>query len=116
MTVPSANARLLQQVLTPLLEDFRYWFERSLRLLESEKLDFLSESVQSDLLRRVRQAQQELWSAEMLYTLSKHEVGVDPQLIARWHRLLMECARVSRNYRELHTPSPPSPANTEPPA
>lgn len=116
MTVPSGNASLLQQVLTPLLEDFRYWFERSLSLLESARLDFLTETAQSDLLRRVRQAQQELQSAEMLYALSKHEVGVDPHLIAQWHRLLMECARVGRKYRELHPPSPPSPANTESPA
>ncbi len=97
-----SKAELLKQILSPLLDDYRYWFERSRQLLDQEQLTgLLSPQAQADLLDRVQQAQAELQAAEALYNLSANEVGVDPGLMAKWHRLLMECAELGRRYRQL---------------
>jgi len=47
------NADLLEAVLQPLLEDFQYWFERYHQILENEKIPFMSEQEQFNLLKRV---------------------------------------------------------------
>ena len=40
MAVPDADASdLLKEILGPLLDDFKYWFERSVKLLERDDLD-----------------------------------------------------------------------------
>ncbi len=54
------ESELLKALLEPLLEDFNYWFARSAKLLETEEIPFLSDEDQSDLLARVKQAQQEV--------------------------------------------------------
>ncbi|MEM6446866.1 MAG: DUF2605 domain-containing protein [Cyanobacteria bacterium J06642_2] len=93
---------LLKDILGPLLEDFKYWFARSVRLLEERQLDFLDPSDRQRLLAEVKQAQAELQSAELLYNLSDNKVGVDPLLVTKWHRLLMRCAEVGYRYRQLN--------------
>ncbi|WP_017327865.1 DUF2605 family protein [Synechococcus sp. PCC 7336] len=93
---------LLKDLLDPLIDDFRYWFGRSATLLEGHRIDFMTSSEQSDLLQRILTAQAELQSAELLYNLSENEVGIDPQLVVKWHRLLLECGNVGRRYRQLH--------------
>ncbi|MEN9224450.1 MAG: DUF2605 domain-containing protein [Thermostichus sp. HHBFW_bins_43] len=100
-----SKAELLQEILGPLLEDYRYWFERSRRFLQEEKLDFISPGEQQSILERVLAAQSELQAAEALYHLSDNEVGIDPELMAKWHRLLMECAELGRRFRQIHPSS-----------
>ncbi|MGQ9837351.1 MAG: DUF2605 domain-containing protein [Cyanobacteriota bacterium] len=100
-----SKAELLQEILGPLLEDYHYWFERSRRFLEEETLDFISPEEQQSILERVLAAQSELQAAEALYQLSDNEVGIDPQLMAKWHRLLMECAELGRRFRQIHPSS-----------
>ncbi|CAN1213239.1 DUF2605 domain-containing protein [Tumidithrix helvetica PCC 7403] len=91
---------LLKQLLEPLLEDFRYWFERSQELLEREKLEFMSEVEQSTLLQKVRTAQQEVGTATSLFNLTGHQVGIDVETMMPWHSLLMECQAVGIRYRQ----------------
>jgi len=68
MPQPQPSEReLLKGVLQPLLEDFQYWFSRSRTLLETEDIPFLSQGQQSDLLSRVKIAQQEVTTAQMLF-------------------------------------------------
>jgi len=100
-----SKAKLLRQILGPLLEDYHYWFERCRRFLQEETLDFISPEVQQSLLERVLAAQAELQAAEALYRLSDNEVGIDPALMAKWHRLLMECAELGRRFRQIHPSS-----------
>ncbi|ABC98935.1 DNA-binding SARP family transcriptional activator [Thermostichus sp. MS-CIW-21] len=100
-----SKAKLLREILGPLLEDYRYWFERSRRFLQEETLEFISPEAQQALLERVLAAQAELQAAEALYQLSDNEVGVDPALMAKWHRLLMECAELGRRFRQIHPSS-----------
>ena len=100
MATPDSK-QLLQELLTPLLEDFHYWFGKSITLLEDNRIEFLSQTEQADLLERVRAALRELQSAEQLYNLSDMSVGVDPKLVVKWHRLLLECGGVGQQFRRL---------------
>ena len=100
MATPDSR-QLLQELLTPLLEDFRYWFGKSITLLEDNRIEFLSQVEQTDLLERVRAALGELQSAEQLYNLSDRSVGIDSKLVVKWHRLLLECGGVGQQYRRL---------------
>lgn len=90
---------LLRTLLQPLLEDFQYWFERSRHLLETEEIDFLAPQQQSDLLERVKQAQQEVNSAKMLFQVTEGQVGIDMAAIMPWHHLLTDCWKVAMRLR-----------------
>jgi hypothetical protein len=96
----NSKAELLRQILGPLLEDYRYWFERSQALLEGERLEFISIEQQAEVLSRVKQAQAEWQAAVALYQIADNEVGIDPGILAKWHRLLLECAELGRLFRE----------------
>ncbi len=85
------NADLLKSVLEPLLEDFQYWFERYRQILENEKIQFMSEEEQYNLLKRVKNAQDELNTAKMLFTATDQQVGIDMATVMPWHQLVTEC-------------------------
>jgi len=95
---------LLKTVLQPLLEDFKYWFARSRSLLETEPLSFLSAEQQSDLLNKVRQAQQEVSTAQMLFQATGGQVGIDMATLMPWHELLTECWKVGMRFRSQQSP------------
>jgi len=90
---------LLKKLLTPLLEDFDYWFSRSLSLLESERISFLSIEQQEDLLNRIKQSQKEVKTASMLFKVTEAQAGVDTKILMGWHKLVAECWNVSRQWR-----------------
>ena len=85
------NADLLEAVLQPLLEDFQYWFERYQQILENEKIPFMSEQEQFNLLKRVKNAQNELKTARMLFKATDQQVGLDMATVMPWHQLVTEC-------------------------
>ncbi|BAY74593.1 hypothetical protein NIES25_10070 [Nostoc linckia NIES-25] len=91
---------LLKTVLEPLLDDFQYWFKRSRDLLETEKLSFMSNQEQSDLLLRVKQAQEELNTAKMLFSATEGQVGIDMATLMPWHQLVTECWNVAMRFRQ----------------
>jgi hypothetical protein len=91
---------MLKTVLEPLLEDFNYWFGRSRELLETEQLSFMSQEEQSDLLLRLKQAQEELNAAKMLFSATDGQVGIDMNTLIPWHRLVTECWSVSMRSRQ----------------
>lgn len=96
----SPSAELLKLVLEPLLEDFEYWFARSQNLLENERIQFMSEQEQFDLLQRVKQAQAELSTAKMLFAATGKQVGMDMATLIPWHQLVTECGKVGMRYRQ----------------
>lgn len=103
----SSNSNLpepefLKTLLEPLLDDFLYWFGRSRSLLERNALDFLSAEDQADLLRRVRQAQQEVETAQMMLKATNGQIGLDTAVLMPWHRLVTECWQVSMRFRTQH--------------
>ncbi|NES99260.1 MAG: DUF2605 domain-containing protein [Sphaerospermopsis sp. SIO1G2] len=91
---------LLESVLDPLLDDFEYWFARSRQLLENEKISFMSDDEQQNLLGRVTQAQAELSTSKMLFAATDKKVGIDMATLIPWHHLLGECWRVSMRYHQ----------------
>ncbi|MCS6958819.1 MAG: DUF2605 domain-containing protein [Pseudanabaenaceae cyanobacterium SKYGB_i_bin29] len=93
-------ADLLPQVLEPLLEDFRYWFDRSQQFLTTHRLPFLEKEQQADLLRRVEETQKSIAAATTMFHLSDKKVAIDTALVMEWHKLLMECQAVAMRYRQ----------------
>jgi Protein of unknown function (DUF2605) len=96
----SSESELLQSLLEPLLEDVRYWLGRSLDLLKSQRLDFISESEQSNLVIRVENALKELGVATMLYEATGKQVGIEVATMMPWHNLLLECQAIGMRYHQ----------------
>lgn len=91
---------LLKTVLQPLLEDFQYWFARSRELLETEQLSFMSHQEQLDLLLRVKQAQDKVNTAKMLFAATDGQVGIEMETLMPWHKLVTECWQVAMRFRQ----------------
>jgi Protein of unknown function (DUF2605) len=98
----SSEPDLLKTVLQPLLEDFQYWFGRSQLLLETESLSFMSAEQQADLLERVRQAQQEVRTAQLLFRATEGQVGIETAVLIPWHQLVTECWQAGMRHRREH--------------
>lgn len=97
---PLSSPDLLKTVLEPLLEDFHFWFDRSQKLLETERIQFMSEQEQANLLFRVRQAQAELNTAKMLFNATDGQVGLEMATLVPWHQLVTECWKVGMQFRQ----------------
>ncbi len=95
-----AEPELLRALLEPLLDDFQYWFGRSQALLESERLTFLTESEQQEMLERVLESKQSVSVMQSLLTATDGQVGVDMQVLMGWHKLVHECWGLSTRYRQ----------------
>ncbi|MEM8605154.1 MAG: DUF2605 domain-containing protein [Cyanobacteria bacterium P01_H01_bin.121] len=93
------DPELLKVILEPLLEDFRYWLERSHSFLEIETVSFLTAADQTQLADRVSDALREVESAKALFKATGGQVGVDFAVVQRWHQLVLECWRVSGRWR-----------------
>lgn len=89
----------MQQVLEPLLEDFIYWFDRSISMIENERLSFMTEAEQAELLSRVKEKLREVQSANLLFKATDKQVGVDVKAMVPWHQLLMECQAIAIRHR-----------------
>lgn len=94
----SPDPEMLKKLLEPLLEDFTYWFDRSQKLLSSQRIDFLAEADQQKLLERVENAIKEVGAAIALFRVTGHQVGVEMAAVRPWHELLMECQAVGMRY------------------
>ncbi len=92
------DPEMLKNLLEPLLEDFTYWFERSQKLLSSNRIEFLTELDQQSLLERVENALKEVNVAIALFRVTDHQVGVDMATMRPWHTLLLECQAVGMRY------------------
>ena len=91
---------LLKQVLEPLLDDFQYWFSRSLSLLESEKMPFFTEDEQAALIHKIKTARAEVNTAKMLFQATEGEAGIDSKMLLPWHNLVAQCWDVARTWRQ----------------
>jgi Protein of unknown function (DUF2605) len=92
---------LLKTILQPLLEDFSHWFSRSVTLLEKERISFLSEPEQQELLAKVKNALQEVAAAQMLFHATDGQVGIEPSTMMTWHKIVGECWQVAMLFRQL---------------
>lgn len=96
----SNDSEVLKNIFEPLLEDFVYWFGRSLTLLETEELNFMTSNQKLDLINRIKETLQAVQTAKMMYKLSGEQVAVEVQAILPWHNLLMECQAVGMRFRQ----------------
>ncbi|NES97694.1 MAG: DUF2605 domain-containing protein [Desertifilum sp. SIO1I2] len=94
------DPELLKSVLQPLLEDFQYWFARSRSMLETQEISFLSDTEQTNLLERVKQAQGEVSAAQMLFKATQGQVGIETATLMPWHQLVTECWQVAMRCRQ----------------
>lgn len=97
----SSDREVLKIVLEPLLEDFQYWFSRSRSFLESEQISFLTKQEQDKLLERVKQSQEEVNTAKMLFLATDGQAGIDFATITPWHQLVSECWQVAMRWRSI---------------
>lgn len=104
----SAEQKILKSVLEPLLKDFEYWFSLSRNLLESEKISFLLEEEQADLLEQVKANQQQVAAAQLLFQATDGKTGIDMAVIVPWHHLASDCWQISRRWRSLKEDTLPS--------
>lgn len=95
-----SDSDLLKQLLTPLLDDFEYWFDRSHTRLSSEPLIGTAPDDQAALLVEVQQAQQAVVAARSLLNVTDGQAGIDTQVLLQWHKLVTECWRVARLHRQ----------------
>ncbi|MBC6435795.1 DUF2605 domain-containing protein, partial [Nostoc sp. HG1] len=49
---------------------------------------------------RVKQAQNELNTAKMLFTATDKQVGIDMATLMPWHELVTECWNVAMRFRQ----------------
>lgn len=96
---------LLKAVLEPLLKDFHYWFERSRNLLESEQMTFFTVREQAQLLSKIKQSQQEVSTAQMLFEATDGKAGIDSKMLLPWHQLVAECWNVAQKWRKAKNDS-----------
>lgn len=93
--------QLLKTLLEPLLEDFQYWFSRSRSLLETERITFLSEEEQNQLLEKITSSQQEVSTAQMLFQATEGQIGIDTATLVPWHKIVAQCWHVSMRWNAL---------------
>ncbi len=98
------ESELLKTILKPLLDDFTYWFDQAYDRLSHQRIPFLSEDEQSDLLSRVTVARQEVYSAKLLYMATGQQVGIEMKALMPWHSLVLECWQVATRLRSLTQP------------
>lgn len=96
---PSPEQLMMAEILAPLLADFAYWFSRSQRLLEEERLDFLTPEAQDRLLVRVRQTLQEVTAANSLFRATGGDAGIEMKVMMQWHQLVQECWQIAMRWR-----------------
>ncbi|MEL6495418.1 MAG: DUF2605 domain-containing protein [Cyanobacteria bacterium J06623_7] len=99
-TEQPTEKELLKTVLEPLLEDFQYWFGRSISLLESQQMPFFTPEEQAEILSRIVYAQREVQTAQMLFKATEGSAGIDSQMLLPWHQLVAECWDIARKLRE----------------
>lgn len=90
--IPDTN--LFKTLLEPLFDDFQFWFTRSRDFLETHRLSFMDEQEQSHLLSRIKNAQEELYTARMLFNATEGQVGIDMATLTPWHNLVTESWKV----------------------
>ncbi|MGC1305649.1 MAG: DUF2605 domain-containing protein [Phormidesmis sp.] len=94
------DPNLLKAILPPLLNDFRHWFGRSIELLETKEISFLTPAQQQDLLLRVQQAQKQVSASQALAAATDSQAGIDMPVVMAWHKLVHECWGIALRLRK----------------
>lgn len=103
----SEPAQLLDQLLQSLFDDFCFWFERGLVLLELTPEKLLPASEQQALRSRLEEALQAIAATRALRAACSTPMAVDMDAMAPWHRLMMRVWNLSAMLRIAGVSLPP---------
>ncbi|MEB3171099.1 MAG: DUF2605 family protein [Synechococcaceae cyanobacterium] len=92
-------AALLEEVLTPLLQDFQESFERGQRLLAHCPERVMDRRKQETFRSRLEEAQAQLSAARALRAATPAPMALEMATIAPWHELLVEVWALSAALR-----------------
>jgi len=103
----SEPAQLLDHLLQSLFDDFCFWFERGLVLLDLTPEKLLPASEQQALRQRLEEALQAIAAARALRAACSTPMAVDMDAMAPWHRLMMRVWNLSTMLRIAGVTLPP---------
>jgi hypothetical protein len=92
-------AALLEEVLTPLLQDFDESFQRGLQLLEHCPDRVMPPERREGFQARLEEAQRQLRAARALRAATPAPMALEMATISPWHELLVEVWGLSRALR-----------------
>ena len=100
-------AELLDQLLSSLFDDFCFWFERGLVLLEHTPESLLPLKEQQSLRDKLSEALQAIAATRSLRAACSTPMAVDMDAMAPWHRLMMRVWNLSAMLRIAGVELPP---------
>ena len=103
----SEPAQLLDQLLQSLFDDFSFWFQRGLVLLELTPDALLPASEQQSLRQKLEEALQAIAATRALRAACTTPMAVDMDAMAPWHRLMMRVWNLSSMLRTAGVALPP---------
>lgn len=103
----SEPAQLLDQLLQSLFDDFSFWFQRGLVLLELTPDSLLPASEQQSLRQKLEEALQAIAATRALRAACTTPMAVDMDAMAPWHRLMMRVWNLSSMLRIAGVALPP---------
>ena len=92
-------AALLEEVLTPLLQDFDESFQRGMQLLEHCPDRVMPPERRDAMRERLEEAQAQLRAARALRAATPAPMALEMATITPWHELLVEVWGLSRALR-----------------
>lgn len=110
----SEPAQLLDQLLDSLFDDFGFWFERGLVLLDHTPERLLPLQEQQELRAALTEALQAIAATRSLRAACSTPMAVDMDAMAPWHRLMMRVWNLSATLR-MACVALPDDARSEPP-
>lgn len=105
----SEPSQLLDELLQSLFEDFCFWFERGLVLLEHTPDSLLPSKEQNSLRQKLEEALQAIAATRSLRAACSTPMAVDMDAMAPWHRLMMRVWNLSAMLRIAGVDLPPEP-------
>jgi hypothetical protein len=96
---PRESAELLDQLLDSLFEDFGFWFQRGLVLLDHTPEHLLPPTEQRQLRSRLEEALRAIAATRSLRAACSTPMAVDMEAMAPWHRLMMRVWNLSAMLR-----------------
>ena len=98
---------MLDQLLQSLFDDFCFWFERGLVLLELTPEKLLPVSEQLSLRSKLEEALHAIAATRALRASMSTPMAVDMDAMAPWHRLMMRVWNLSSMLRIAGVALPP---------
>ncbi|MFZ9851107.1 MAG: DUF2605 domain-containing protein [Vulcanococcus sp.] len=108
------SVQLLDHLLDSLFDDFGFWFQRGLQLLDHTPDALLPPAEQRDLRHRLEEALRAVAAPRSLRAACSAPMAVDMEAMAPWHRLMMRVWNLSALLRGAGVSLPEEPRRDQP--